>query len=94
MSQTNGGRIVPILAGHDPLHPKSLEQPTMPASIPHIQNPHETSPSPPIPPTAPSMIEPLPDKRQDPTSTGHPSLEMPALKERGLFALPTDGDGK
>lgn len=22
------------------------------------------------------------------------SLEMPCLRERGLFALPTDGDGK
>ncbi|CAG8334245.1 unnamed protein product [Penicillium salamii] len=93
MSQTNGGRIVPILAGHDPLHPKSLDQPTLPASIPHIQNPHEISPSPPIPPNSPPMLDTLPDKRHNPTSTGHPSLEMPVLKERGLFALPTDGDG-
>lgn len=25
---------------------------------------------------------------------GEQTLEMPCLRERGLFALPTDGDGK
>jgi hypothetical protein len=28
------------------------------------------------------------------TTMDHASLEMPCLKERGLFALPTEGDGK
>ncbi|CAG7994162.1 unnamed protein product [Penicillium olsonii] len=94
MSQINGGRIVPILTGHDPLHPNSLDQPTIPASIAPIPNPQEGSPSPPIHSISPAMHDPLPDKNHRPTSNGHPSLEMPALKERGLFALPTEGDDK
>ncbi|KAJ5327497.1 uncharacterized protein N7506_010599 [Penicillium brevicompactum] len=45
MSQIKGGRIVPILTGHDPLHPKSLDQSTIPTSISQTSDFDETSSS-------------------------------------------------
>ncbi|KAJ5340563.1 hypothetical protein N7541_009687 [Penicillium brevicompactum] len=92
MSQIKGGRIVPILTGHDPLHPKSLDQSTIPTSISQISDSDETSSSSSNPPISPPVQDRVSDQTRK-QGMGHPSLDMPALKERGLFALPTEGDG-
>ena len=83
---TNGGRIVPILTGSDSHDP--TEVPTLlDASLP------------PIPPSSISSSQTLPVlqdqqacKQAKPVL--HACLEMASLQERGLYALPTEGDGK
>lgn len=86
---TNGGRIVPILTGTD-AHNSTLEGPTsLNESIPRLNSPIIPSS---IPPTAANLLQEQQAKRAK--STQHASLEMASLKERGLFALPTEGDGK
>lgn len=81
MALAHGGRIVPILAGqeqHD--------------STPQVHSLDSSA-------MAPKLHQsPLPDqpgnlqarRNKDKHSA---SLEMSSLKERGLFALPTEGDG-
>lgn len=83
---THGGRIVPILTGHE-----------QPPSLP-------TTGDPDLPVNQPvrPAIEPLtqPDHEDDSSAMRQAkamdlkSLEMPCLGARGLFALPTEGDGK
>lgn len=86
MSQINGGRIVPILTGHDGLHPNTLDQqPTIPT--PNAQLPSVTS----ISPISSAISEPL--SEQTHKTMAPSSLDMPVLQERGFFALPTNGDG-
>ncbi|KAJ5841515.1 hypothetical protein EN45_068990 [Penicillium chrysogenum] len=77
---TNGGRIVPILTG-------SGSHPTEKAAL------LDASPSP-IPPSSisdPQTMPLLQDQQVKPMH--HASLEMASLQERGLYALPTEGDG-
>lgn len=80
----NGGRIVPILAGHEQHHHDSTPSTVLGQySFPQVIN------------QAPlleqqSDASAIPQKK----SVDLQSLEMPCLKERGLFALPTEGDGK
>ncbi|KAJ5656492.1 hypothetical protein N7507_008442 [Penicillium longicatenatum] len=81
---THGGRIVPILTGHQQQHPNSTPESCVLDT---------TSPS--YPNSASSLLDQPEDapvicqsKAMDRTS-----LEMPSLRERGLFALPTQGDG-
>ncbi|KAJ6184409.1 hypothetical protein N7519_005710 [Penicillium mononematosum] len=83
---TNGGRIVPILTGSDS-HP--TEKPAL-----------LDSSLPPIPPSPSSISSPqtmplLQDQQacKQPKPMHHASLEMASLQERGLYALPTEGDG-
>jgi hypothetical protein len=83
---TNGGRIVPILTGsdsHDPtLEVSALLDPSLPPiSISPISST----------PTMPRLLQKQIPK---PKPMRHASLEMASLKERGLYALPTEGDGK
>ncbi|CAL5870586.1 uncharacterized protein PFLUO_LOCUS4825 [Penicillium psychrofluorescens] len=66
---THGGRIVPILTGHD------HDEPT-PISPPLLQDQYD---------------EEAIARRSK--ALDRESLEMPCLKKRGLFALPTEGDG-
>ncbi|OQE31328.1 hypothetical protein PENSTE_c001G06360 [Penicillium steckii] len=79
----NGGRIVPILAGHEQHHHDSTPSTVLGQySFPQVIN------------QAPlleqqSDASAIPQKK----SVDLQSLEMPCLKERGLFALPTEGDG-
>lgn len=81
----NGGRIVPILAAHEQHPPDSTLNTDILGQYP-----------------LPQIIErpPLLDQRQDASAIRHKNsldlkpLEMPCLRERGLFALPTEGDGK
>lgn len=78
---TNGGRIVPILTG-------SGSHPTEKAAL------LDASPSP-IPPSSisdPQTMPLLQDQQVKPMH--HASLEMASLQERGLYTLPTEGDGK
>lgn len=81
----HGGRIVPILASHEQHHPDST---TSTEVLAHYSLPQTINQT------------PLLDQRDDAQATSHKksvdlkSLEMPCLKERGLFALPTEGDGK
>lgn len=85
---SHGGRIVPILTGHDqPIHSNpSNEQHSLDTIPPNSSCPTSSF----------SLLD-----QQQPATTLHQriamddqSLEMPCLRERGLFALPTDGDGK
>lgn len=84
-SLTHGGRIVPILTGH--------EQPPFPTTPEtHLLD---------KPPIAQTIDEPsLLDQREESLAMrqnkamDQKSLWMPCLEERGLFALPTEGDGK
>lgn len=79
----HGGRIVPILTGHD-------QQLDSSSSVNLLENNA-------LPPHFPSSL--LLDQHEDSSPTrhhkamDHASLEMPCLKEHGLFALPTEGDG-
>lgn len=85
---THGGRIVPILTGHEQ-HQQLLDSTTPSPAV--LQNN-----------CSPSTIDqtPLLDQLVDSEAMRRKktldfsSLEMPCLKERGLFALPTEGDGK
>ncbi|KAJ5746187.1 hypothetical protein N7520_011369 [Penicillium odoratum] len=82
----HGGRIVPIvLAGHQQQH-GSTESSVL----------NTNSPSHPNPPSNPSSLldqqDDIPAVRQ-PKTMDFKCLEMPCLTERGLFALPTEGDG-
>lgn len=90
----NGGRIVPILAAHEQHHPDStsplntdlLAQYPLPQTTAQVSLLDQRQSTSPI--------------RQDVSPTRHKksvdleSLEMPCLREHGLFALPTEGDGK
>lgn len=82
---THGGRIVPILTGHeqppDSTRPNTdlLDKQSLPLrndGPPVLDQPEETLAS-----------------RQN-KALDLKSLEIPCLEERGLFALPTEGDGK
>lgn len=81
---THGGRIVPILTGHQQ-HPES----TVAEMVAVRNKPLED-------------ILLLQDQQEDASAAktrqskalDRESLEMPCLKARGLFALPTEGDGK
>jgi hypothetical protein len=81
---TNGGRIVPILTGSDS-HPTEMPA-LLEASLP------------PIPPSSISSPQTMPLQDQQACKQAkpmhHASLEMASLQERGLYALPTEGDGK
>ncbi|KAJ5178024.1 uncharacterized protein N7500_000723 [Penicillium coprophilum] len=82
---TNGGRIVPILTGSDS-HDTTLEAPALDASLPPI--PHSSMST---PPTMPRLLQ---DQQISKAKhMHHASLEMASLQERGLYALPTEGDG-
>ncbi|KAJ5402053.1 uncharacterized protein N7487_007949 [Penicillium crustosum] len=84
---TNGGRIVPILTGSDS-HDPTLEVPaSLDTSLPSI-------PLSPISshPTIPRLLQDQQASKQA-KPTHHASLEMASLQERGLYALPTEGDG-
>ncbi|OGE48285.1 hypothetical protein PENARI_c030G03835 [Penicillium arizonense] len=70
---THGGRIVPILTGHEHQVQEELPQTADP-----LQD---------------QQAELLAKTQQNNSTMDHASLEMPCLKERGLFALPTEGDG-
>ncbi|KAJ5670541.1 uncharacterized protein N7477_005904 [Penicillium maclennaniae] len=84
-SLSHGGRIVPILMGHQQL-PGSTTTPET-ATL-------ETHPSP-----SSCYTSALLDQQDESTTMRHKkaidlaSLEMPCLRERDLFALPTEGDG-
>lgn len=84
----HGGRIVPILTGHEQ-HQQHLD-PTTP-SLDVLENN--------LPRVAIDQTQLLDQRvesenmRQD-KALDLSCLEMPCLKERGLFALPTEGDGK
>ncbi|OQD85036.1 hypothetical protein PENANT_c011G03129 [Penicillium antarcticum] len=65
----HGGRIVPILTGHEHLK-EELPQTADPLQVQQAELSARTQ-----------------------NDMDHASLEMPCLKERGLFALPTEGDG-
>jgi hypothetical protein len=88
----NGGRIVPILAAHEQHHPDSTLNTDLLAEYPLPQTTGQIS--------LLDQQQNAPPIRQDPSPTRHKksidleSLEMPCLKEHGLFALPTEGDGK
>ncbi|KAJ5527116.1 hypothetical protein N7513_011275 [Penicillium frequentans] len=80
---THGGRIVPILTGHQQQHPDSTpESSVLDTTSPTYSNPSSLLDQP----------EDAPIMRQ-PKAIDLASLEMPCLRERGLFALPTQGDG-
>ncbi|CAI7619767.1 hypothetical protein N7533_004437 [Penicillium manginii] len=87
----NGGRIVPILAAHEQHHPDSTLNTDLLAEYPLPQTTGQIS--------LLDQQQNAPPIRQDPSPTRHKksidleSLEMPCLKEHGLFALPTEGDG-
>ncbi|CAG8901882.1 unnamed protein product [Penicillium nalgiovense] len=81
---TNGGRIVPILTGSDS-HPTEMPA-LLDASLP------------PIPPSSissPQTMSLSQDRQacKQAKPMHHASLEMASLQERGLYALPTEGDG-
>ncbi|KAG0157393.1 hypothetical protein PDIDSM_4578 [Penicillium digitatum] len=84
---TNGGRIVPILAGPDS-HKSTPEVPALLDAYP-----------PPIPissnSSSPIVARILQDQQacKQAKPVHHASLEMASLLERGLYALPTEGDG-
>lgn len=86
-SLTHGGRIVPILTGHQQQPPDFTTTPET-TSL-------ETRPSP-----SSLHTPPLLDQPDESATMRHKraidlaNLEMPCLMERGLFALPTEGDGK
>lgn len=89
---TNGGRIVPILTGSDSHDPTPEMPAPLDASLPSI---------PPSIPVSPISSQPtIPRLLQDQQASKqakpmhHASLEMASLQERGLYALPTEGDGK
>ena len=76
---THGGRIVPILTGQQHGPPDSTMESVLERSSP--------------------VYSPLLDQRdatllRQQKNVDLESLEMPCLQERGLYALPTEGDGK
>lgn len=88
---TNGGRIVPILTGSDSHDPTPEMPAPLDASLPSI------SPSIPVSPissqpTIPRLLQDQQASKQA-KPMHHASLEMASLQERGLYALPTEGDG-
>ncbi|KGO63848.1 Ovarian tumor, otubain [Penicillium italicum] len=83
----NGGRIVPILTAsdsHDPTPevPGLLDAPPTPIPISSISS---------LPTILPMLQDQQVSKQAKPMH--HASLEMASLQERGLYALPTEGDG-
>ncbi|KAJ5946889.1 hypothetical protein N7454_003728 [Penicillium verhagenii] len=85
-SFTHGGRIVPIVMGHHQQH----ADPTPDSSVLDISSPSYPNSS-----SSSSLLDQqkhvLPMRQ--PKTMDHESLEMPCLREHGLFALPTEGDG-
>lgn len=85
-SLTHGGRIVPILMGHQQ---QPLDSTTTPETATLESRPSTSS-----------FHTSLLDQPDESAIMRHKraidlaSLEMPCLKERDLFALPTEGDGK
>ncbi|KAJ5799931.1 uncharacterized protein N7518_001999 [Penicillium psychrosexuale] len=84
---TNGGRIVPILTGSDSRDPTLEVSALLDGSLPPI-------PITPIPstPTTPRLSQDQQACKQV-KPVHHASLEMPSLQQRGLYAIPTEGDG-
>lgn len=83
---THGGRIVPILAGHQhQQHPNSTPDSTLLDTIPPSYASDSSS--------SLDQQEDAPTMRQQ-KALDLKCLEMSCLQERGLFALPTEGDGK
>lgn len=82
---THGGRIVPILTGHEQQPYSTRPNNDLLEKQPLLLNNDE-----------PSLLD-QPEEtlalRQN-KALDLKSLEMPCLEERGLFALPTEGDGK
>lgn len=82
---THGGRIVPILAGpqqHEPATPEMAAVKN--DSGEHLEHANLLQ----------DQRDGLSAMTRQSKALDHESLEMPCLKERGLFALPTEGDGK
>lgn len=86
---THGGRIVPILTGHEQQPPDSTRP-----------NTDELEYRPLAPTNDESLLLEESEEALEALALGQnkaldlKSLEMPCLVERGLFALPTEGDGK
>ena len=85
---TNGGRIVPILTGSDSRDPTLEGSALLDASLPPISIPLIPSPS-----TTPRLSQNQQACKQA-KPVHNASLEMPSLQQRGLYAIPTEGDGK
>ncbi|KAJ5159881.1 uncharacterized protein N7482_006885 [Penicillium canariense] len=83
---THGGRIVPILTGHQ--QHQHLDSTT---PIPDVLESH----SPPVAIDQSSLLDQRVDSedRRQNRALDHKCLAMSCLTERGLFALPTEGDG-
>ncbi|KAJ5091899.1 hypothetical protein NUU61_006769 [Penicillium alfredii] len=81
---THGGRIVPILAGpqqHEPATPETAVVKN--DSGEHLEHANLLQ----------DQRDGLSAMTRQSKALDHESLEMPCLKERDLFALPTEGDG-
>ena len=93
---THGGRIVPILTGHEQ-HQQQLGSTTL---SPDLLDGNSPRVAPQVAPRVAIDQLPLLDQRVESENMRQNKaldlscLEMPCLKERGLFALPTEGDGK
>lgn len=85
---THGGRIVPILTGHEQ-HQQQLGSTTPSLDLLDDNSPRVAIDDFPLLDQRVESENMLQNKALDLTC-----LEMPCLKERGLFALPTEGDGK
>lgn len=83
---THGGRIVPILTGHEQPPPFSTTPET------DLLESQPLSPINDVPLLLEQQEETLAMRQNK--AMDQESLEMPCLEERGLFALPTEGDGK
>lgn len=84
---THGGRIVPILTGHEQHHHELDSTPDPPRFL--DSQPLQQSANPPLLDQRTHH-----DTMRHRKQVDHACLEMPCLKERGLFAVPTEGDGK
>lgn len=83
-SLTHGGRIVPILTGQQQQPANSTPETAVLET--RLPRPFHSSPLLDQPDETAAMCQK--------GASDLASLEMPCLKERGLFALPTEGDGK
>ncbi|EPS32634.1 hypothetical protein PDE_07594 [Penicillium oxalicum 114-2] len=83
---THGGRIVPILTGHEQHHHELDSTPDPPRFL--DSQPLQQSANPPLLDQRTHH-----DTMRHRKQVDHACLEMPCLKERGLFAVPTEGDG-
>ncbi|KAF3385411.1 hypothetical protein F1880_002729 [Penicillium rolfsii] len=84
---THGGRIVPILTGHEQ-HQQLLDAPTPSPAV--LENNSSRSKIDQIP-LLDQRVNSEVMRQKKPLDLS--CLEMPCLNERGLFALPTEGDG-